>query len=230
MDSNVIGLKVGLEVLKRTAPSALVWLSTYVRGIELLIVGPGGAGKTSISDYLELGIMESLSPHEKTLEVRKSRAFQISLGRDEALKLRMRRMVDVPGQTGPVEHANLVRERRPHVILIVLDGSRSANESKQWLDQFLERLDYVFRQDNRLQKKIRGIFVAINKRDAIRRKADFETRKDELQICLVSGLGDVIGKQAAKAILVMPTIAVQTSEGSILLDTMIQRIAKKVAK
>ena len=146
------------------------------------------------------------------------------------MKLRIRRTVDVPGQTGPVDHANLIRERRPHAILIVLDGGTPSSQCPTWLDPFCERVDYLLRQDKRLQKKIKGIFVALNKRDAIRRTTDFEARKRKVRECLVGGLSEVFGKQTAKRIPIMPTIAVQTKYESKLIDALIRRIAKEIAK
>ncbi|GAA5510027.1 GTPase domain-containing protein [Novipirellula caenicola] len=230
MEANAIGVSVGVEVIRRTVPSGLKWLSAYARGVEMLIVGPGDVGKTSISDYLQFGMLETYQQHEKTLEIQNSKTFQISIGRDEALKLRVRRTIDVPGQTGPVEHANLVRERRPHCVLIVLDSSKPIDTVSRWLSPFCERLDHIYREDSRLLKKNRGLFVALNKRDAVRRTTDFDARQRHVKKCLVNGLGDVIGKQSAKAIPVMPTIAVQSRDGSELLDSLIRKVAKQVSR
>ena len=230
MDASAIGIKVGLELLRRTAPTGLAWLTTYTRGIELLIIGPGGAGKTSISDYLEFGILEEEGHHEKTLDIQKSTAFAISVGRDAALKLRIRRTVDVPGQTGPVEHANLIRERRPHAVLIVLDGTHTCKQLAEWMDPFCERLDHLLREDKRVARKLRGIVVALNKRDRVRRTTDYDARKRQVRSCLVNGLSEVLGRQFAKSISTLPTVAVQSKHGTTMLDALIRKIARQLAK
>lgn len=230
MDPTAIGIKVGVEVLKRTAPNGIDWIATFSRGIELLIIGPGGAGKTSIADYLQFGTLEDLHPHQKTLEIQKSRTFKIELGRDQALKLRVRRTVDVPGQTGPVEHANLVRERRPHAILIVFDASTPAKSYADWIEPFSERLDHIIREKAAIRNKIKGIFVALNKRDLVRTEKDFLARQKAVQKALLAGLGDAFGRQIASQIPVLPTISISSSAGTKLLDALTRRIAKQVAK
>ncbi|BBO32096.1 hypothetical protein PLANPX_1708 [Lacipirellula parvula] len=230
MDAGAIGVKVGLEVLRRTAPRGIKWLSTFYNGIELLIIGPGGAGKTSISDYLQFGELEDHRPHEKTLDVTKSSTFEIACGKNESLKLRIRRTVDVPGQTGPVEHANLVRDRRPHAILIVFDANSSVKSLQEWLDPFCERIDAIFREDSSLQRKLRGVFVALNKRDLVQ-SHHFSARQAKVKKCLLDGLGPIHGVQKAKAIPVVGTIAIKVDGGDArLLDTLIRTIAKQIRK
>jgi hypothetical protein len=230
MDPTAIGIRVGVEVLKRSAPNGIEWIATYTRGIELLIIGPGGAGKTSIADYLQFGTLEDLLPHQKTLEIQKSRTFKIEVGRDQALKLRVRRTVDVPGQTGPVQHANLVRERRPHAILMVFDASTPAKSYVDWLDPFSERLDHIVRDNAAVKKKIKGIFVALNKRDLVRSERDFLARQKAVQNALLSGLRDAFGREMANQIPVLPTISISNHIGTKLLDALTRRIAKQVSK
>lgn len=230
MEPSAIGLSVGLEVLKRTAPRGLSWLITYTKGIELLILGPGGAGKTSIADYLEFGVLEEAQPHEKTQEIQKSRSFQIFSGRDAAIKLRVRRAVDVPGQTGPVEHANLVRERTPHVVLIVLDSTDTQAKLKEWISQFCERFEHHFEEDGKIEKSLKGVFVAMNKRDLVTKSQIFEGRLKEVKRLFFSGLSDALGKTAARSIPTLPVTAVKSSYETTLIDALIRRIAKQVSK
>lgn len=230
MDPSAFGMTLGLEAIKRTAPRGLEWVATYLRGIKMLILGPGGAGKTSISDYLDLGELNAIQPHTKTLDIRKSKTFKILVGRNNSLNLRIRRTIDVPGQTGPVAHADLVNEFRPHVLLVVLDSSTSASALSSWLDPFCERLEHHYRADKRLLRKNRGIFVALNKRDLVARQKDYDARKRRVTERLLQGLGQVLGKQTANAIPVMPTIAVHNQNDSALLDELIKRIAKQISR
>ena len=88
----------------------------------------------------------------------------------------------------------------------------------------------MLRKDKPLRNKIRGVFVALNKRDLVRRKTDYAGRRKKVGECLVHGLGHVLGRQAAKSIPILPTIAVQTKHGTRMVDALIRTIAKQVTK
>ena len=231
MDPNAVGVTLGVELIKRTAPSGIAWLTTFAKGIELLILGPGNSGKTTFADYLRFGMLESEAKHIKTIDIKKSSTFSLGMGRDEALKLRLRRSVDVPGQIGPTAHAQLVKERRPHAVILLLDCGRTQSGIVKWLDEFFEQIDQLFIDDPRLKRKIKTIKIILNKRDKIGRQSDYTKLEKAVRQSVLDGISNSLGKSAAKKMQILPCVSVETKKyGSKLIDVVIKKIAKSVSQ
>ncbi|WP_420326102.1 GTPase domain-containing protein [Mameliella sp.] len=227
--AGAVGIKFGIEVLKRTLPSGLAWVKTYVKGVNLLILGPSNSGKTTFSDYLIYGIFNPESQHITTVEETPSPTFEIKLGKGEALKLNVRKSLDEPGQVGPMEHANLVKLRKPHAILLVLDVSQPIEENKKWLLEFCEHFERVLQETGPLKKKIKSIIVVLNKRDKVANSAHYSSRSKAVRKILTSSLGGVLGAHRAKAIPVLPCVSVLSDgHGTAQIDAVISTFAKQV--
>lgn len=229
MEPGAIALRLGIEALKRTLPAGISWVSDYVRGVNLLIVGPSASGKTTFSDYLVYGLLDPEADHITTLEEEKSPVFTIEVGKNNTLKLKVRKLLDEPGQIGPVAHANLVKTQRPHAILVILDVSETAEYLKAWVGEFCENLERVLREDKRLVKKIRSFIVVLNKKDKVSIENHFISRKKTVKKSVVDGLGPVLGRQQSKTIPIMPCVSVLTEHGTTLIDSVISTLAKQVA-
>lgn len=230
VDGGAIGGKIAYELIKRTAPKGVAWITAYARGVELLVVGPGGAGKTSFFDYLRFGVLEQKGPHEKTHEIKKSPTFTISMGRDGALNLRLRRSVDTPGQIGPVEHANLVGKRKPHILVIVLDGGLAQSTAQRWIRDFGARLEELAKEDSSIFRKLRFISVILNKRDKIGTNTQLKSFQKAVKKALKESLANVLGASRTNRIPILPTISIEHNDATKLLDAVIRKIGKSLAK
>ena len=91
----------GAQTTRRIPLRGLSRLSAYARGKEILILGPGRAGKTKFAQYLQLGVLDAEGQREMTYGVTKSPAFVVSIGGPRGLMFEVRRAVDTPGQVGP---------------------------------------------------------------------------------------------------------------------------------
>ena len=112
-----VAIKVGLEVFSRVSPKGFAWVKSKLVGRDLLIVGQPRAGKTSLVRYLQYGVFADPQT-ERTRTIKESASFTVKMGRDEALKLEIRKAVDTVGQVSAAEHAKLVQAYRPHVLVL----------------------------------------------------------------------------------------------------------------
>ncbi len=119
--SATLALKVGLKVFQRVAPGGIEKVVNWIRGSEILIVGQARAGKTSFIDYFQYGILDFEDETEKTYQIEITPTFKIKMGRNTSLELKVKKGVDVPGQIGAIEHANIAYSRNPHAIVVILD-------------------------------------------------------------------------------------------------------------
>lgn len=226
-----IALKLTAATITRATPPIWSWLLTRFGGLELLVLGPGGAGKTSFADYLRFGTLDLPSArHHKTVEVTTSGSFTLQMGRDRALKLRVKRTVDVPGQTGPAAHAELLAKRRPDVLMILLDAGCKVSENADWLTQFCDRLDHLARQDSALLAKTKHILIVVNKVDALPAGTSYADHEKALRDVLRASLQGAFSKSQIDSIPIQPCVAIQSPSGSLMIDNVIEKIGKMVAK
>jgi GTPase SAR1 family protein len=212
----------------RVAPRGLARLFTYATGKDILVVGPSGAGKTKFSEYLRMGILSQSRTREMTYHVTSSATFVIRV-REGGFTLKVRRAVDTPGQTGPIDHASMVGERKPHAVIIVLDSSKETAATLRWLHLFCNRLDTVLRRGSFAQKKLDGVLVLLNKRDRISKKK-FNEIKDDVAEVLARHLSVSIGADRVQAIPILECISVQTRRGSALIDSVIDQLLERLAR
>lgn len=219
----------GVEALRRAAPGGLAWIKTYARGINLLIVGPSGSGKSSFFDYLVYGLLRRQSDHITTSTENRSPTFSIPLGRNESLRLRVRKALDQPGQLAPITQATLIKEKRPHAVIVILDSTATIADLKNWIAEFCEHADRVFRESSALRRKIRSFIVCLNKRDKLNTRQQYSSRSVAVRRGLNDGLASTFGTSYVKGIPIMQCVSVQTSEyESSLIDDVIVAIAKQV--
>jgi len=212
--------------LDRVTLTGMSRLLAFAGGKEILVVGPSGAGKTKFSEYLREGILGQENTREMTYHISQSTTFMI---REGGVTLKVRRAVDTPGQTGPINHANLVGQRKPHALIIVLDCNAEAHTVMRWLHLFCDRLDTVMRKGFFAQKKLHGILVLLNKRDKIRKKQFNELRQD-VETVLSRYLSVCLGAARVQAIPIMECISVQTKRGTALIDDVIDQLMERLAK
>ncbi|MEP7342711.1 MAG: GTPase domain-containing protein [Acidobacteriota bacterium] len=225
-------LKVGVTML-RAAPTGIALLKSWFRGKEILVVGQARAGKTTFIDYLQFGLFEDEKETSKTVDVTPSARFNVKMGRDAALELTITSVIDVPGQTGPVDHAKRVIEKRPHAILIFIDltrplKSKGEHASADWLADFCRTLESRWRASKNKKNRLRSVILVLNKTDKVGVKK-IAACKGEFRKILDNELRDARG-QMLDEIAIMPCSLVTNSGGAKSVDSVIAHLAKALAR
>ncbi|MGH9834643.1 MAG: GTPase domain-containing protein [Blastocatellia bacterium] len=226
-------LKVGVTMIHRAAPGGIALLKSWFKGKEIMIVGQPRAGKTTFIDYLQYGLFEDEKETDKTRDVVRSARFNVKMGRDAALELTVKLVIDVPGQVGPVEHAKLVFERRPHAVIIFTDLTRSLRgesdrASAAWVQEFCRTLESRWRAGRKRTNRIKTIVLVMNKSD----KADEKkvaSCKQAFRKILDAELREARG-QMLDEIAIMPCTLITNPEGTKTVDGIIAHLAKALAR
>ncbi len=227
-EAQTVCVEWSVEMMRQTLVTWLSRLTTYARGKEILIVGPGSAGKTKFAQYLRWGTLDPEGQRHMTYGVTKSPAFVLGIGREQGLLLRVRRAVDTPGQVGPRHHANLVGRRKPHAVVVMLDCSTSLAATVRWLCLFCNSLDTVLRRGSYAARRLAAIVVLLNKRDQIESGQSDELRQEVRQV-LNQYLSVPLGVERASAIPILDCVSVQTGQGTTLIEGVIAQLTGRLA-
>ena len=219
----------GVKTMRRIPVRGLSRLAAYVRGKEILILGPGSAGKTKFAQYLQLGALDPEGQREMTYYVTKSPVFIVKVGQEQGLMFEVRRAVDTPGQVGPVRHASLVARRAPHALIVMLDCSTALSTTIRWLRLFSNSLDTVLRRGHYVARRLEAIVVLLNKRDKIS-SADAAQLRQAVREVLNQYLSVALGVEWVRSIPILECISVQTKEGTALIDEVIGHLAERLAR
>ena len=217
-----------VETPRRVPVKGLSRLAAYLRGKEILILGPGNAGKTKFAQYLRLAALDPEGKREMTYAVTKSPAFVLGLGGEEGLELKVRRAVDTPGQVGPLQHALLVARRRPHAVIVMLDCSGDPRSMLRWFCLFCDALDAVLRKVPFVPRRLQEIVVILNKRDKIDDR-EFAKLRQAVRKVLERFLSVVWGEERVRSIPILECISVRTGRGTALIDGVIAQLAERLA-
>ncbi len=218
-----------VPAVRHGRPKGLARLRTYATGKEILVLGPSSAGKSKFAEYLQFGRLHPEGEREMTYGLTKSPTFTLTLGADGRLALNVRRTVDTPGQTGPVQHAGLVGERKPHAVVVMVDCSKPLAATIHWLDLFCDRLDTVLRRGRHICGKLREIVVVLNKRDKIDSEA-FGELAARVRGVLDRRLTVVLGPERTAAIPLLECICVQCPQGPALIDNVLACLAERLMR
>jgi GTPase SAR1 family protein len=230
--SSAILMKLGIDLVARPAQRGLARLTTWAAGHEVLVLGPARAGKTSFAEYLQYGILEKEQETATTVNTHQSASFRVKIGRSDALELKVRRTVDLPGEYGAMKHAQTVEERKPRAVLVILNLSAplmgaSKHATGPWLVTFSKYLASKLRTDEKLRKKLKCILFVANQRDKI--EETLAAKKiAAIRRIVEKHLGDSF-EPGATAIQIMPCILVENPNFTALADAVIVRLAKALA-
>ncbi len=219
----------GVETPWQTLVTWFSRLVTYARGKEILIVGPGSAGKTKFAQYLRLGALDSEGQRDMTYGVVESPAFVAGTGRNQGLGLRVRRAVDTPGQVGPHLHAVLVGRRKPHAVVVMLDCTSGRIATVRWLGLFCNSLDTVLRRGSYAARRLDAIVVLLNKRDKIDSGESAELRRAVRQV-LDQYLSVPLGVERVSAIPILDCVSVRTGRGTALIDGVVAQLTERLQR
>ncbi|OHB61819.1 MAG: hypothetical protein A2Y76_07270 [Planctomycetes bacterium RBG_13_60_9] len=217
-----------VQTPRRVPVKGLSRLATYIRGKEILILGPGSVGKSKFAQYLRLATLDPEGKREMTYAVTRSPAFVVDLGRQEGRVLRIRRTVDTPGQVGPLQHALLVARRKPHAVIVVLDCSGDPRSMLRWFCLFCNALDSVLRKVFPVARRLQEMVVILNKRDKVDDK-EFAKLQQAVRKVLERYLLVVWGEERVASIPIVECISVRTARGTALIDGVIAQLAERLA-
>ena len=227
-EAQTVCMEWSVEMMRRTLVTWFSRLTTYARGKEILIVGPGSAGKTKFAQYLRWGALDPEGRRDMTYGVTESPAFVLGAGREQGLTLRVRRAVDTPGQVGPRQHAKLVGRRKPHAVVVMLDCSTSLSATVRWLCLFCNSLDTVLRRGSYAARRLEAIVVVLNKWDQIEGGQSDELRQAVREV-LNQYLSVPLGVERVGAIPILDCVSVQTGRGTTLIDGVIAQLTERLA-
>ena len=227
-EAQTVCMEWSVEMMRRTLVGWFSRLTTYARGKEILIVGPGSAGKTKFAQYLRCGALDPEGQRNMTYGVTKSPAFVLGNGSEQGLMLRVRRAVDTPGQVGPRHHANLVGRRRPHAVVVMLDCSSALSATVRWLCLFCNDLDRVLRRGSYVVRKLDTIMVVLNKRDQIESGPSDELRQEVRQV-LNQYLTVSLGPERVSSIPILECVSIQTGQGTTLINGVVTQLTERLA-
>ncbi len=226
-------LKVGVAVIQRIAPSGIALFKSWLKGKEIMIVGQARSGKTTFVDYLQYGLFEDEKDTDRTIDAVRSARFNVKMGRDATLELTVRSVIDVPGHAGPVEHAKLVFERRPHALIIFTDLTRplkgdSERASAVWIREFCLALEARWRANRKRKNRITTIILVMNKSDKAEEKK-IASWKQAFRRIVDAELREARG-QMLEEIAIIPCALVTNPEGTKAVDSLIAHLAKALAR
>ena len=226
--AQIITAESVVETPRRAPVTGLSRLTAYLRGKEILILGPGNAGKTKLAQYLRLAALDPEGKREMTYAVTRSPAFVVDLGQGEGLELKVRRAVDTPGQVGPLHHALLVARRKPHAVIVVLDCSSDPRSTLRWFCLFCNALDSVLRKVPPVARRLQEMLVVLNKRDKIS-DHEFAKLQQAARKALERFLLVVWGEKRIASVPILECISVRTGRGTALIDGAIAQLIKRLA-
>ncbi|MCL5281503.1 MAG: hypothetical protein M1376_16520 [Planctomycetes bacterium] len=204
-------------------------LATFICGKEILILGPGNAGKTKFAQYLQRAALDPEGKREMTYAVTRSPAFVVGLGGENGLVLRVRRAVDTPGQVGPLQHAILIARRKPHAVIVILDCSSDPLATLRWFCLFCNALDSVLRKVAPVAHRLQEMVVLLNKRDKIEDK-EFAKLHQAVRKVLARFLTVAWGEERVNSISVQECILARTGRGTALIDGAIAQLTERLLK
>lgn len=226
-------LKLGVSLLQRTAPTGIAYIKSWLKGKTIIVVGQARAGKTTFIDYFEHGLFNDEAETGKTKEITPSARFNVKLGRDLTLEMNIKTVLDIPGQIGATAHANETFNNNPDAVIIILDltsplnGKDSDRASAAWLEEFCKHLESKWRAKKRKNNRVKTIILILNKLDKF--KGNMDRYRKTYRKILENELREAKG-QIIEDILALPTISVTNEKGTKYLDTVIENLAKSLAK
>jgi GTPase SAR1 family protein len=153
--------------------------SEWYRGFDILILGQERSGKSTLYNFLRLRLLgqDGVDTDPTVVDVN-SGVFSFEWQTDAGpLSLAFRNVGDRSGQIGPHRHAEMLVNKKPHLVIIVLDISSpevadQLNASYiQWFRYFCTYINNLLinkeRKARKVNSKLRSILVILNKIDKL---------------------------------------------------------------
>jgi len=189
-------VKTGAAAAKGIFPWIFGKVQMWATGKTVIVVGPSRSGKTSFLDYLELGILRVEQQTRRTMGLEPRYNFVIEVGKDQRLKIRVRKPFDSSGDVAPFKQVEYIERQRPHGIVVILDAVRfkilevepehpeELNEScTAWLTELCIHLNKLLNTNEKVAQTLKAMIVVINKWDKLPKVDDNaeKKRKEEFE-------------------------------------------------
>lgn len=158
----VIGLLAGALVVY-LGPRLAARFKPKLAPLELLVVGPDDAGKTSFLNFLRDNHYADQAPTRDTLAIARQSAFKRP--RPGATDLAVKRVWDIPGPLEPSEQLDLLRREAPKTLVVIVSTDNPS--SAAWLRSFMTGLRRLLSEDKRVAGRLISVHVVLNKMDLI---------------------------------------------------------------
>lgn len=155
----------GIIYLFERSPKVRAWFKRIFIGLDFLVVGDDGVGKTSFYNFLQHNEYADNFPTKHTLEISDKMSFNVKKGGD--LEFQVRRAFDIPGPLSPQEQVNQICKRDPEVLIVFLSADKTETNMSQWFRAFLKSLSNSLVTDRKLSDKLKCMIVVLNKVDLI---------------------------------------------------------------
>ncbi|HZO71222.1 MAG TPA: GTPase domain-containing protein [Ktedonobacteraceae bacterium] len=227
-------VELGFSVVAKVGPAGIRRGMQWLLGKVILVVGPPRSGKTTFINYLCLQQFQRQHDTDVTTRFEDSGKFDIKMGRDDMLRVSVKKVVDFPGDIGAVAHAEEVFKRRPHAIIIFTDLAVPAEEDPNgaavWLAKFCSHLESLWRRNGSIRgNRTKAVLVVMNKHDKITDEQVLIDRKRQLRTILHDELRQARGRMR-REIAILPCTLVKNAEGHDEVDNVVTSLVKGLAK
>lgn len=212
-------LDLGIEFVKLSGLQKQVLRLT---GKTVFVTGLGGSGKTTFINYFQHGFFDDEAKYSKTLEATSTKTFSINIGNRSSLQLQVKRVIEMPGQLYPEQHAQLAKEYNPKCIVVLADLCRP-DISLEWIKAFFQSFEHEWRgiRKNDLQ----SLSVVLNKADKMNMdEVQFNSYEQRVH-AIIETLSFSLGAISKTNVQAFPCSLVSNSSGTKLVDRIIRKIA-----
>jgi hypothetical protein len=227
-----IGVEVGVELFTKVAPTGFAWIATKAFGVTMLVIGERRSGKSSFVIYLEFGVLFPEGRKISTLKDRNTASFDLTVGREKSLRMRVRRATDAQGQLTVKDQIQRVTKGRPTVLMIFLDVSRDwtvpdDDYGSTYLKALLDELNTKSTRAKGVSARLRHLCIVLNKADLID-ATEYQTKVEEVKGILQQFRSPYWGP-GMDDIAIYRCIAVENAGAISALDAMIKSIMVSVS-
>jgi hypothetical protein len=229
---------------------AVPWtnIAQRYRSYNLIIIGQERSGKTTLARFLsrnDLGYRDEDTAPTVDHEDYGCFVFEWKTELGANLSCAFRNIGDYSGQTEPVKIAKLIANKRPHLVIIVLDITRGDPHAGihgsyiNWLDNMCSHLAETLmrrpRSRRRLIKRLRQVVILLNKVDCLdpaSRDQDVITAEATVRAILRQRLRTIIPDQKLDHFPIRPCSIVRDPLNGTLADTTsrLERVMVDVAR
>lgn len=220
-------VEAGIEIFKPIANKGFSYIRSFFVGQRILVVGPSRAGKTSLADFMRFGGLDPERPSPVSDADDVFVRFWLQLPGRRQLQLEIREIRAVPGTRRANFHAGVIAQRKPDIVIVVLDGA-APSESLEWLQDFCKAAQAVAADHKRRadMQRVKDILVLVNKHDRCEKPDQLHSSVRDV---LKQELDHVFGIEGRKAA-VLPTILIKHPRAAGMADEFLQTVAKRTAR